>query len=249
VAKRTRRRRRCGRGLGGLAGLPDGVTDARGGGFQQLGEHAHGAHLPLVEQRDQQARGIVEQRLDAQVAGCPSGSAAALLAVALLGPRGRGQGGGQAFQLVLVMPVSPGSASRASILGGAGGTARLTDLHRLVESEAGWVRGGVPGAVHGVPLDRQSVQLLGADRDTGRVVAGIPGLDARSAAGAGRRDRLDDDLVAGQRPARQLMVMWANRRCSIVFHLDVPGGKWQTVIASPVWAARPASSLFHTRYR
>jgi len=29
----------------------------------------------------------------------------------------------------------------------------------------------------------------------------------------------------------------------------VPGGKWQTVIASPVSAARAASSLFQTGYR
>jgi hypothetical protein len=48
---------------------------------------------------------------------------------------------------------------------------------------------------------------------------------------------------------RQLRVMWENSRCSILFHLEVPGGKWQTVIASPVSAARAASSLFQTRYR
>ncbi len=52
-------------------------------------------------------------------------------------------------------------------------------------------------------------------------------------------------LVRG-RP-RQFMVMWLNSRCSILFHFDVPGGKWQTVITSPVSAARAASSLFHTR--
>ena len=52
-------------------------------------------------------------------------------------------------------------------------------------------------------------------------------------------------LVSG-RP-RQFMVMWENSRCSILFHFDVPGGKWQTVITSPVSAARAASSLFHTR--
>ena len=34
--------------------------------------------------------------------------------------------------------------------------------------------------------------------------------------------------------------------CSILFHFEVPGGKWQTVIASPVSAASAASSLFHT---
>ena len=33
---------------------------------------------------------------------------------------------------------------------------------------------------------------------------------------------------------RQFMLMWANRRCSILFHLLVPGGKWHTVTASPV---------------
>jgi hypothetical protein len=48
---------------------------------------------------------------------------------------------------------------------------------------------------------------------------------------------------------RQLKVMWENSRCSILFHLEVPGGKWQTVIASPVSAAKAASSLFQTRYR
>ena len=52
-------------------------------------------------------------------------------------------------------------------------------------------------------------------------------------------------LVSG-RP-RQFMVMWENSRCSILFHLEVPGGKWQTVIASPVSAASAASSLFQTR--
>ena len=45
----------------GLAGLLDGVADAGGGDFQQVGQDLHGAHLPLVEQPDQQACGIVEQ--------------------------------------------------------------------------------------------------------------------------------------------------------------------------------------------
>ena len=54
-------------------------------------------------------------------------------------------------------------------------------------------------------------------------------------------------LVSGL--PRQLRVIWENSRCSILFHLEVPGGKWQTVIASPVSAARAASSLFQTRYR
>ena len=52
-------------------------------------------------------------------------------------------------------------------------------------------------------------------------------------------------LVSG-RP-RQFMVIWENSRCSILFHFEVPGGKWQTVISSPVSAASAASSAFHNR--
>ena len=32
---------------------------------------------------------------------------------------------------------------------------------------------------------------------------------------------------------RQFWVMWQNIRCSILFHLLVPGGKWQTEIGRP----------------
>jgi hypothetical protein len=35
-------------------------------------------------------------------------------------------------------------------------------------------------------------------------------------------------LASGR--ARQVRVMWQNSRCPILFHLEVPGGKWQTVI-------------------
>ena len=61
--------------------------------------------------------------------------------------------------------------------------------------------------------------------------------------------RFDDDswLVRG-RP-RQFMVMKLNSRCSILFHFEVPGGKWHTVIARPVSAARLASSTFQSRLR
>jgi hypothetical protein len=54
-------------------------------------------------------------------------------------------------------------------------------------------------------------------------------------------------LVSG-RP-RQFIEMWENSRCSILFHLDVPGGRWQTVICRPVSAANAASSVFHSRVR
>ena len=41
---------------------------------------------------------------------------------------------------------------------------------------------------------------------------------------------------------RQFIEMCENSRCSILFHLDVPGGKWQTVMSRPVSSARWASS-------
>ena len=41
--------------------------------------------------------------------------------------------------------------------------------------------------------------------------------------------------------------MWANSRCSILFHLEVPGGKWHAVISRPVPRASAASSSFHAR--
>lgn len=53
-------------------------------------------------------------------------------------------------------------------------------------------------------------------------------------------------LASGR--ARQVRVMWQNSRCSILFRFDVPGGKWQTVISSPVCAASVASSAFHARF-
>ena len=49
--------------------------------------------------------------------------------------------------------------------------------------------------------------------------------------------------------ARQLRLMKLKRRCSILFHLLVPGGKWQTSISRPVSSARRCSSVFHRRVR
>jgi hypothetical protein len=54
-------------------------------------------------------------------------------------------------------------------------------------------------------------------------------------------------LVSG-RP-RQFIVMWLNSRCSILFHFEVPGGKWQTVISTPAASANAASSAFQARVR
>src|SRR5674476_895861 len=54
-------------------------------------------------------------------------------------------------------------------------------------------------------------------------------------------------LVRG-RP-RQFMEMWEKSLCSILFHFDVPGGRWHTVMVRPVSAANAASSVFHSRVR
>lgn len=54
-------------------------------------------------------------------------------------------------------------------------------------------------------------------------------------------------LVSGL--PRQFMLMWENSRCSNLFHFEVPGGMWQTVMSRPVSAARAASSVFHARVR
>jgi len=47
----------------------------------------------------------------------------------------------------------------------------------------------------------------------------------------------------------QFMVMKLNRRCSILFHLLVPGGRWRTAISRPVSSASFWSSVFQRRVR
>jgi hypothetical protein len=79
--------------LEGFAGLFDEFADGAGTDFQQVSEHGHRADLPLVNEGDQDAGGIVEQRFAAaQFSGGPACPAAALLGVALLSPRGLGRG-------------------------------------------------------------------------------------------------------------------------------------------------------------
>ena len=103
-----------------------------------------------------------------------------------------------------------------------GGAARLTSVRHLsgAAGELG-VEGVVPGAVHGVALDRQGIQALPADRDSGRVVAG-------SRAASTCRPPLvrvaamvlttTSWLVSGL--PRQFMVMCENSRCSSLFHCN-----------------------------
>src|SRR5262245_57859156 len=48
---------------------------------------------------------------------------------------------------------------------------------------------------------------------------------------------------------RQFWLMNEKSRCSILFHLLVPGGKWHTAIRRPVSLARHCSSNFQSRTR
>src|SRR5258708_1736823 len=48
---------------------------------------------------------------------------------------------------------------------------------------------------------------------------------------------------------RQLRLMYEKSRCSMVFHLLVPGGKWLVVMVRPVRLANCCSSHFHSRSR
>ena len=48
---------------------------------------------------------------------------------------------------------------------------------------------------------------------------------------------------------RQFWLMNAKSRCSILFHLLVPGGRWQTGMVSPLCVAKRCSSHFHSRTR
>src|SRR5260221_8607609 len=189
-----------------LAGLLDQVADAGGGDFQQVGEHVHGADLPLVEEGEQQPGRVVEQRPGAYVPVGSPGPAAALLAVPLLSPRGLGggEGSGQLLRLGGGHAGQPRGGQLCqrglAALGRAAGFAG----RRLV-CGAGNAPGGegvVPGAVRGGPFQRQARHPLLADRDAGRVVAAVQhGLHPQPAAGPGRCDGLDDHLMAGQRPA------------------------------------------------
>jgi hypothetical protein len=172
-----------GRRAGGVAvvledfpGLPDQVTDAGGGDLEQVGEHIHGARLPLVEEGEQDAGGIAEQRFAAWLAGGPAGVAFALLAVALLGARCLkwGQRGAQAGEFGAGHPGQPLIVELAQhLLPAVGGAGPLTGA-ALAGGRGACrrVEGVVPGAVDGVAFQRQGGEAFFADGDTGGVVAG-----------------------------------------------------------------------------
>ena len=80
-------------------------------------------------------------------------------------------------------------------------------------------------------------------------------IERRAHAQPGRRgdaaDQVDNDLRGS--PAVGLAscwVMWQNMRCSILFHLLVPGGKWQTVQRQPELVGQVLQfATFHSRAR
>jgi hypothetical protein len=161
-----------------FAGFSDQVTDAGGGDFEQVGEHVHGACLPLVEEGEQDAGGIVEQRLAAAyLAAGPAGPAATLLAVALLGAGclTRGQRGAQAGEAGAGHPGQPLIVELGQHLLAAAGRAGALTGGAFADGGGGCrrVEGVVPGAVGGVPLQRQGGEALLADRHAGGVVAGV----------------------------------------------------------------------------
>jgi len=75
------------------------------------------------------------------------------------------------------------------------------------------------------------------------------GPDPQPGLGGDGADRFYDDLVGLQRPARQVIAIAENSRCSTRFHLLVPGGRCSTVISRSVSVAKLASSVFYSRSR
>jgi hypothetical protein len=160
-----------------FASLLDQVADAGGGDFQQVGEHVHGADLPLVEEGEQQPCRVVKQRPAADVPGGSPGPPAALLAVTLLGAsclKGS-QRGAQAGEAVAGYPGQPLIVELGQhLLPAAGRAGELTGA-AFADGGGGcrWADGVVPGAVGDVAFQRQGGEALFADGDAGGVITGI----------------------------------------------------------------------------
>src|SRR5215467_3218195 len=97
------------------------------------------------------------------------------------------------------------------------------------------------------PRDVQFSHLRVGDLDALVVFVAVEtALHGQSGLGLRIGDQFDDHPMGEERLARQFCVMKANSRCSIRFHLLVPGGRWATVMFSPVSLARRWSSRFHS---
>jgi hypothetical protein len=102
---------------------------------------------------------------------------------------------------------------------------------------------GVAGEVDGVELGIGDLDPFGV------LVPIQYGAHREPSVGRRRRDQLDDRAIGSQWLPRPLMLMNEKRRCSILFHLLVPGGKWQTVMGNLNSLASFCSSTFHSRMR
>ena len=77
-----------------------------------------------------------------------------------------------------------------------------------------------------IALNRDSREFFVGDLDPSVVDVLVEfGTYPQPLLGGDAADELDDDLARQQRPAAPVVVMWQNIRCSILFHLLVPGGK------------------------
>jgi hypothetical protein len=86
--------------------------------------------------------------------------------------------------------------------------------------------------VEAVPCDRQGVDLLVADLDAGGILVGVEfGVHGQAGSGGGCRDALNNDFAAGQGPTTPVHGEVGEQPVLDLFHFDVPGGSWQTVIA------------------
>ena len=111
-----------------------------------------------------------------------------------------------------------------------------------------WDDGVVPFGMEGIGLNVEACHLGIGDFDTLGVGVGVELVfDAQAGLGGRGGDQLDDGLRLTSGRPRQFLVMWLNRRCSILFHFLVPGGKWHTVMLSPISSASFCSSSCHSR--
>jgi hypothetical protein len=101
-----------------------------------------------------------------------------------------------------------------------------------------------------MPRKRHRRQFLVTHLDPQWVAAAVQlGADPQTGVGRGCpiSSTITSWLVSG-RP-RQFIEIALHSRCSIRFHLEVPGGRWQTVIARPVSSASLASWVFQALTR
>jgi CHASE1-domain containing sensor protein len=83
----------------------------------------------------------------------------------------------------------------------------------------------VPFAMEGVAYDVDLGHFLISHRNAFPVDVGVEfTLHGQSGFSGRGADQIDDDAIADERLGRQFMLMNENSRCSILFHLLVPGG-------------------------